>query len=228
MKMKNKPLERTIGTTFVTVMFALLLTTPLFSISAVVEETNGKVEMKSPGGSWETAEVGMTVSGGTTVSTGFNSKALISIGESVLEVKALTRMALEELIEREGTIETKLHLKVGKVKAEVRSTRDLRNNFRLRSPVSTAAVRGTTFEYDGYTLWVEEGTVVMGNKIGQSRPVNQGEESSTDGFSSPTSGEQSLVSQFEVETSTSGEGGLKRVETSSNETALVVITLEWD
>jgi hypothetical protein len=205
-----------------------LLVPPIFSIDAVVEETNGKVEMKPPGGNWETAEAGMTVSGGTTVSTGFNSKALISIGESVLEIEALTRMALEELIEREGTIDTKLHLKVGKVKAEVRSTRDLRNNFRLRSPVSTAAVRGTSFEYDGYTLWVEEGTVVMGNRIGQTRTVGQGEESSTDGFTGPSSGEQSLASLFEVITSTSGEGGLKRVETETDETALVVITLQWD
>ena len=220
--------HKKILTAITAIVFTCIFTLPLFSISAVVEEADGKVEVKAPGGNWQTAEAGMEVSSGTTVSTGFNSKALISIGESVLEVKALTRMALEELIEREGTVDTKLHLKVGKVKAEVKSTRGMRNNFRLRSPVSTAAVRGTNFEYDGYTLWVEEGTVVMGNRIGQKRPVSAGEESSTDGLSTPTSGEEFLASLFEVETSTSGEGGLKRVETTSDETAFVVITLDWN
>ncbi len=209
------------------ILLFVLTALPAFGLSAVIEETDGKVEIKTSGGSWRRAEGGMEIAGGTTVSTGFNSKALIQIGESILEVKALTRMALEELVEKEESIDTKLHLKVGKVKADVRSSEGLRNNFRMRSPVSTAAVRGTVFEYDGYSLWVEEGTVVMGNAIGQNRAVNAGEESSTDGYSTPTGGEASIAGDFEVESSTSGEGGITEVESVSDSFALVVLTLDW-
>ncbi|MFP4619424.1 MAG: hypothetical protein ACLFMZ_11330, partial [Spirochaetaceae bacterium] len=61
---------------------AVLLCVPfqLFSISAVVEETKGKVELKASGGSWQRAETGMELGKGTTISTGFNSEAEIAIG----------------------------------------------------------------------------------------------------------------------------------------------------
>ncbi len=227
MSEKNNNTHRSIMV-FIAVSLLLLAAGPLFGISALVQSTTGKVELKSPGGSWQQARSGMNIDGGTTISTGFNSKAIINIGDSVLEVKALTRMELEELVEREGVVDTKLHLKVGKVKADVRSTEGLRNNFRLRSPISTAAVRGTVFEYDGYSLWVEEGTVVMGNNIGQSRPVFQGEESGTDGYSQPTAGEETITQQYEVESSTSDEGGIVQVEQTVNDYALVVLNLQWD
>ncbi|MFO7849361.1 MAG: FecR domain-containing protein [Spirochaetia bacterium] len=177
---------------------ALLLTAaaPVFSITAVVEEIKGKVELKAQGGSWEKAETGMEVGLGTTISTGFNSEAEIAIGESTLEVKALTRMGLEELIEKEGTIDTTLNLKVGKVKADVQSSEGLENNFKLRSPQSTAAVRGTSFEYDGYTLDVDQGVVTLSNNLGQSRSVSQGEGSSTDGYSTPSGAEANILADF--------------------------------
>ena len=211
----------------ITALFLLSAAGSLFGISASIQSTTGKVEIKRPGEGWIAANQGMNIDSGATISTGFNSKAIIMIGESVLEVKALTRMELEELVEQEGVIDTKLHLKVGKVKADVRSTEGLRNNFRLRSPVSTAAVRGTLFQYDGYTLWVEEGTVVMGNSIGQSRSVFQGEESDTDGYTPPASGEETIAQQFEVSTSTSEEGGTVQVEQTDNEYSLLIIDLNW-
>jgi len=186
---------------------AVLLCVPLhlFSISAVVEEIKGKVELKAPGGSWQSAERGMELGKGTTISTGFNSEAEIAIGGSILKVSALTRMDLEELIEREGTIDTSLNLKVGKVKADVRSTEGMRNNFRVRSPQSTAAVRGTIFEYDGYTLTVEQGSVALSNNLGQIRAVSGGERSKTDGFSLPSSGEEGFSAEFDVDLSSADE-----------------------
>ena len=43
-------------------------------------------------------------------------------------------MELEELIEKEGTISTGLNLRVGKIRAEVKTTEGLRQDFRLTSP----------------------------------------------------------------------------------------------
>jgi hypothetical protein len=102
----------------------------------------------------------MTISRGTTISTGFGSRALLDLGNAVLNVQPLTRLRLEELIQKEGTVQTDLFLRVGKVKAEVKSVAGLQQDFKLRSPVSTAAVRGTEFDYSGYDIVVINGEVI--------------------------------------------------------------------
>ena len=56
--------------------------------------------------------------------------------------------------------------------------------------MSTAAVRGTDFEFDGFTVTVTNGVVTFINAVGQSRGVSAGEDSSTDGTGLPTSGDQ--------------------------------------
>ena len=191
------------------IYIALLLligTAHLFAVDAVVRRVEGKVEVKPESGSWSAAEPGQRISRNTFISTGFNSKAVLELGGTTLEVRALTRMQLERIVETNESVDTDLFLEVGKVKAEVKSTEGLRNNFKLRSPVSTAAVRGTTFIFDGYTLWVTEGTVVLRNRIGQPRQVSAGQESTTDGFSPPSNSQIALLNdQFEVVTNLSGE-----------------------
>ncbi len=47
-------------------------------------------------------------------------------------------MTVEELVQREGTIGTTLFLRVGRVKAEVKSVEGLTQEFKLRSTVSVA------------------------------------------------------------------------------------------
>ncbi len=193
----------------INIYFAVLLllgATELFAVDAVVRRIDGKVEIRPENGSWTAAETGQRISRNTFISTGFNSKAILELGGTTLEVRALTRMQLERIVETNESVDTDLFLEVGKVKAEVQSTEGLRNNFKLRSPVSTAAVRGTTFVFDGYTLWVTEGTVVFRNRIGQPRQVSAGQESTTDGFSPPSDSQFALLNdQFEVVTNLSGE-----------------------
>src|SRR6056297_3418692 len=199
-------MRRSISIGIIFLMFFLTALSPIYSISAVVDELKGKVEVKVPGGTWKKARSGMEISLGTYISTGFNSKAILSLGESIVEVDALTRMELEELVEKEGTIDTKLHLKVGKIKAEVKSSEGLRNNFELRSPVSTAAVRGTSFEYDGHTITVDNGVVQFSNLLGQGIQVGGGEQSNTGGYTPPANPESAGSDSFEVPTTPSTEG----------------------
>jgi len=99
----------------------------------------------------------MAVSKGTVISTGFKAEATLSLGDSLVVVSQLTRMRLDELIEKEGTVNTELYLDVGKVTAEVKTTAGKKNDFRLRSPVSTAAVRGTVIEFSPDTVTLVEG-----------------------------------------------------------------------
>ncbi len=143
-----------------------LISIPVFAASnAVVKETKGKVEFMKPGSSsWVKASPGDEIPEGSTISTGFRSSAVIEAGESVLTIDALTRIELEELMQQGGNQTTGLFLRVGKVNAEVKRDTGLTHNFRLRSPSSTAAVRGTNFTFDGRKLIVNRGAVAL---IGQ-------------------------------------------------------------
>jgi hypothetical protein len=152
-------------------MLIIILAPGLFSQTAVVKQVVGKVEVKAPGQAWVPAKVGMDVSKGSFISTGFRSTAVLEMGPSVLNVRQLTRMQLEELLEKEGTMTTGLYLNVGKVNAKVKSVKGLSHDFKLRSPVSTAAVRGTDFDYDGRILKVREGIVDFINELKQRRKV---------------------------------------------------------
>jgi hypothetical protein len=173
---------------------------------AKVQSFTGKVEILSAQQAWVAVRPGMVLPLGTTISTGFNSTAVLQLGASVLQVKPLTRLRLNELVAREGTVSTDLFLQVGKIRAEVKSAEGLAQDFKVKSPVSTAAVRGTGFEYDGYELYVFEGTVSYSSLTGQSRSYSPGEQGGSNGFDSPTDAEQQLLSDSGVNPYTPGAG----------------------
>jgi len=175
--------------------------------SAVLRQVTGKVEIREPGGTWRQAAVGMDISRGTTISTGFGARALLDLGNAVLEVQPLTRLRLEELIEREGTVRTDMYLRVGKVNAQVKTAAGLKHDFKLRSPVSTAAVRGTDFAYDGFDVAVVDGDVVYLTLLGQKRSYSSSESGGGDGYRTPSSGGEGKNSDSGVNPYTPGAGG---------------------
>lgn len=184
---------------FCIILLVFALTLPLFAQEmAVVENVSGKAELKAPGGSWVAASPGMEISKGTVISTGFSSTLSLDLGDSVLSVKQLTRLTLEELVKKEGIVTTSLALKVGKVNAKVKTAEGLQHNFSIRSTTSTASVRGTELEYDGFTIRVSEGTVEFLDATGK-QLVFQGESSG---------GESALNLQFGVSPYTSEDGGI--------------------
>ena len=188
--------------------FALAAGPALFAqTEAVVKEVTGKVEVKDVGGTWRPAALGAKVAMGGSISTGFSSTALLDLGTSTLKVAPLTRMQLVDLVARQGSVSTSLFLKVGKVHAEVKSVEGVRQDFTLKSPQATAAVRGTEFDFDGLTVNVVNGVVHFVNTRGQSRNVPAGQGSSTDGNQLPTTGDQELNTQVGVVPYTSPTGG---------------------
>ena len=145
-------------------------------------EVNGKVEIRPvAGGAWQPAEVGMRINRNTMISTGFNASAALQVSDSTVRVEQLTRMAFEEIVEQSDSVQTRLNLNVGRVRAQVRSTDGRSQDFRVRSPLSTAAVRGTDFSFDGARLEVAEGQVAFVNAYGQERLVSGGQQSQTSG-----------------------------------------------
>lgn len=176
--------------------------------SATIQSVTGRVEVQTRGSStWAAASAGTQLPVGATISTGLRSSAVVQIGGATVQVQALTRMTLDELIQQQGSTRTELSLPVGRVRAEIQSQDGLQQEFRLRSPVATAAVRGTSFDFDGQNLEVLTGAVQVSNNQGQSTEVVQGESSTVTENAPPPSPQQVLEQQTRVVSSTSPGGG---------------------
>ncbi len=130
--------------------------------SAVLQSLKGKVEVRLPGTTeWVPATEGQNLGLATTLSTGFDSSAVVVLGKTTLQVKPLTRMSIDKLVEEGGTLKTTTFLRVGSVAASVKSADGVKQEFKVQSPYSTASVRGTEFTYDGIHLDVKEGVVAF-------------------------------------------------------------------
>jgi hypothetical protein len=159
-------------------------------------EVSGRVEIKEAGSSdWKTAAPGLSIGGNTVISTGLKSSALIALGSSRLEVRPLTMLTLEELSQRDGAEETSLYLRTGRVLARVNRPTGLSVDFTVKSPTVTASVRGTSFEFDGINLWVEEGLALLASPQGQRVYVAEGQRSRVD-----EGNQNRIVPPFELET----------------------------
>lgn len=147
--------------------------------TATITDVSGKVEVLQ-NNQWRAAQTGDSLPLGATISTGFNSSATLAVGNATLQVRPLSRMQIEELVERDGVLRTNVSMPVGRVRADVRTTEGLTNDFQIRSTVSTASVRGTEFEFDGFSLEVGNGTVRLINDAGnQTEDVPAGESGET-------------------------------------------------
>lgn len=126
----------------VTILVFLTVAFYAFALDGVVMEVLGKVE-KQVDNSWVALKKGDILVPGDIVSTGFKSEAVISIGESVITVKALTRMTIEQLFEKNKNHVSSVYLDVGSISADVKPVTDKRVGFTVKTPAVTASVRGT-------------------------------------------------------------------------------------
>jgi len=164
------------------IVLIIVLVSPAFSLTeAVIKDVVGRVELRHPGKTWEPAAAGMPLQKGTVISTGFNASAVLEVGRAELFVKQLTRMELQELLQREGTQTTQLYLQVGKVRANVKTAEGLKHDFVMKSPICTAAVRGTVFDFDTVELNTDQGLVVLYSPRGLKTYVAPGETGSSGG-----------------------------------------------
>lgn len=126
----------------VTILVLLAVAFYSFALDGIVMEVLGKVE-KQVDNSWIALKKGDILVPGDIVSTGFKSEAVISIGESVITVKALTRMTIEQLYEKNKNHVSSVYLDVGSVSADVKPVTNKRVGFTVKTPAVTASVRGT-------------------------------------------------------------------------------------
>lgn len=144
-------------------LILLLISAASLAASATVKSFYGKVKVKlEPGANWSKISVGQELPANALVSTGFNSQLVLDLGNATLDVLPLTRMKVEEITETQDQITTSLFLQGGKIKADVDKIEGQINDFKIKSPVATASVRGTSFTFSGNTLVVHEGIVAFG------------------------------------------------------------------
>ncbi|MDA3851477.1 MAG: FecR domain-containing protein [Spirochaetaceae bacterium] len=173
--------------------FILILLAAAFLLGAqtmTIESITGKVQVAQTAGQWADASVGQAVSSGAMISTGFKSTAALNTGDAVINVAQLTRITLEELVEDQDSVQTTLFLNGGRVNAEVSRER-IRQDFTVRSPIATASVRGTGFDFDGRNLNVHHGAVLI-SRGGRSVLAIPGDYIRT-GANGPLSRKQSLA-----------------------------------
>jgi hypothetical protein len=142
----------------------LLISAALIASAAdvTVVSFSGNVEIKEPGGAWTPVSTGQLVSSRSMISTGFGSRARLSAGGMELNLQPLTRVSIDSLALDGETTRSAVSLQAGRVRASrpptTRSTRSV-VDFRVSTPVATAAVRGTDFELSFNKLMTNEGLV---------------------------------------------------------------------
>ena len=137
-------------TILVAICFALIASSVFgANLTATIREISGKVESRTPTGEWTPVKVGDVLNAGDSISTGFNSKAVMVLGDtSVLVAKDLTRLTLTELYKKKDTVVTDLFLDIGNIRSEVHSSDSVANDFKVRSANTTASVRGTVLDVE--------------------------------------------------------------------------------
>ena len=173
--MRNKILLGVMILFAVTGIFAQQRTQTPPGQQAIIKDFTGTVELQLPNTTrWVTANKGQAMTVDTIVSTGFKSFAVITIGDSVLNVRPLTRLSIKELSTMAGTENINIGLQAGRVRADVNQPVGTNSNFAFQSPVATASTRGTIFEVDTCTLWVIEGSIEYTGTSGSPVVVDAG------------------------------------------------------
>ncbi|MFO8042490.1 MAG: FecR domain-containing protein [Alkalispirochaeta sp.] len=145
-----------------------------------VQQAEGVVQYRLPDAAqWESLAPGQELPQGTTIISGSNGSAILASGDSTIEVDALSRIVLNEVTLNAGQETTDVEMRFGQVRSRVRRSQNRGTDFRVSTPVSTAAVRGTDFVYDGRELVVLEGDVAFTNLTGQHHSVRAGQTSRT-------------------------------------------------
>lgn len=146
-----------------------------FAQNGVIRELSGTVELKNSGAAnYVAAKTGDQVRQDTIVSTGFKSTALIEVGSAVLTVRPLTRLTLTEIRSGSGSETINVNLQAGRVRVDVNPPAGTKASMAVTSPMATASVRGTSFEFNTRNISVNHGAVSFQGNRGRPVAVNAG------------------------------------------------------
>ena len=167
--------------------------------SAEVVRVGGLVQVRDTiTGAWTTVRDDDVIAVGATVISGIDGYATFEIGSAVVELAPLSRVVIGERTNEGDRERTRLNLSFGTLSSRVRRSSNRGVDFRVATPLSTAAVRGTEFTFDGYELAVHEGDVAFTNRIGQHHSVREGQLSRAWGFAPIESVETTRIEELSL------------------------------
>lgn len=123
----------------------ICLSLSLTAMNGEVIAVKGKAEIKK-GGNWLPAKAGNKIEAGSMISTGFKSELTLKIDGSVITVRPMTRLTIEEITQKNEAVSSEVYLNVGSVKADIKPASTKKVEFKVKTPVATASVRGTSGE----------------------------------------------------------------------------------
>ena len=127
------------------------LSTAWAAETMLLEKVQGEVQILKKGTSeWVVATDGMTLEAGDKVKTGEKSTVSIKMEKGTVVLAEKTDFGVKEYTAKDEQITTSLELTLGKLKAKVDKLKQ-GSEFKITTPTSVAAVRGTFFG-----LWVYE------------------------------------------------------------------------
>jgi hypothetical protein len=121
---------------------------------AKIAKLKGKAQVKTVGGDWVPAQVGMTLKQGCVLKTAADSQATLLLngtGETAtVVVSPDSQLMLSELLldKEQGTQKTLLDLAMGKVLIEAEKLHTPDSKFEVKTPTSVVGVRGTSFSVE--------------------------------------------------------------------------------
>jgi hypothetical protein len=129
-------------------------------LTGVIQTCVGNVEVKLvPDGEWLPGRVGMILNSGSFISTSFKSSVIVVVGSANILIRPLTCLSLGDIIEQRNSDQIDLKLQAGRIRVDVKPPASRPVSFTVTSPVATASVRGTEFDFDAVNLVVRNGTV---------------------------------------------------------------------
>lgn len=150
---------------------ALCVAAEVTQDKAEVISFTGKAEYQTAEG-WEPITVGAQLEQGTVISTGFKSSVVLAIGDSRFTVAALSRIAIDKLVEDNSNYDTEMKLTTGKLQMDVKAKPGKSTSFTVRSPTATASIRGTQGIMSSTgTLQSITGVWTMSSLAPASRPI---------------------------------------------------------
>ena len=194
--------------------------------SGIITEITGTVEIKHAGtADFIAAKNGDALAQNTVISTGFKSIALVTVGSSVITVKPMTRLTLGEITASAGAETINVSLQTGRVRVDVNPPAETRATVTVRSPVATASVRGTSFEFDTQSITVLSGTVAFQGTNGKVMLVNAGSASQVTGSGRAADPSDSFTAELRPPPIAGGDSGFqqKKNPDSSGEISFTLI-----
>lgn len=117
----------------------------------VVLQFDKKVEVQINEGNWQPATAGLKLSEGDKIHTGFKATCMLGFpDQSVVEVQPMSMIQLDRINVAGVQTRARLLLKTGEVKAQVNRSMGARGDFQVKTPTTTASVRGTEINRISY------------------------------------------------------------------------------